>query len=87
MNEFCDFKLWYKSTEWANYKAKGPAYGDLSRELTPIQRCPKCNKRLRMKAIYCIGGEFKHWIIPAHKPRVTRNPGPRRKSKISGRGK
>ena len=50
-------------------------------------RCPKCNRRLQLRARFCIGGEFVAWAIPNHKPRVTRKPGPRRKSRTAGRGK
>jgi hypothetical protein len=33
----------------------------------PIVRCPTCNRRLRLKACYCVGGEFVGWRIPPHK--------------------
>lgn len=87
MNDlFCEFRKFNKPDEWRSYK-NGPPYGELSRSYAPMQRCPRCNRRLIMKAMYCVGGEFVSWAIPRHKPRVTRRPGQRRKSRIAGRGK
>ncbi len=53
----------------------------------PLVRCPQCSRRLKVRAMYCVGGEFVGWKLPEHAIRVTRSPGPKRKSKISGRGK
>jgi hypothetical protein len=33
----------------------------------PTVRCPTCNRRLKLQARYCIGGEFVGWRIPPHK--------------------
>lgn len=59
----------------------------ISKGLHPISRCPKCRRRLTMKARYCVGGEFVCWELPEHKPRVTRTKSPKRQSKKAGRGK
>jgi hypothetical protein len=51
-----------------------------------IRRCPLCGKRLRLRANYCIGGEWTNWRIPDHKPRETRAKSPRRQSQAGARG-
>ena len=91
--DYCEFKKFVKSTEWTFYYTKGsskrlvgPAYGE--RPLNaPIRRCPRCNKRLKLRARFCVGGEFITWELPEHKPRETRKPSPKRKSRTRGRGK
>lgn len=72
-------------------KMRAPQYGagqdGIAPEERAIKRCPLCGKRLRLRANYCVGGEFVAWELPEHKARVTRKPGPRRSSRKSGRGK
>lgn len=34
-----------------------------------IVRCPKCRRRLLVRSIYCVGGEFVGWKVPLHKTR------------------
>ncbi len=86
---FCPFKerpneTWtFKGT---SRRLIGPYDGDPPVN-QPIRRCPVCNRRLRLRAVFCYGGEFLYWEIPAHKPRMQRKPGPRRTSRIFGRGK
>lgn len=53
----------------------------------PIVRCPECGRRLRVKAVFCVGGEFVTWTLPKHKIRETRRPGPKRKQPSGGRGR
>jgi hypothetical protein len=99
----CEFRRFIPAAQWTVYgvdvrpvppkekrvigrNLRGPAYGDAPRN-APLRRCPLCNRRLRLKARFCVGGEFVRWEIPDHKPRETRKPGPRRASRRAGRGK
>lgn len=89
----CEFKRFIPADQWtfhytlgASRRMIGPAYGDAPRN-QPIKRCPRCNRRLKLKAGFCIGGEFVRWEIPDHKPRETRKPGPRRQPRRASRGK
>ena len=65
-----------------------PARGDESGP-HPTTRCPLCRRRLQVRATYNYGSgeEFAAWVIPEHKPRVTRAKSPKRQSKKAGRGK
>lgn len=83
---YCDF--WSGGTKqpvWvhAPYGSKSkkwqpPKHGESGDR--PTVRCPKCNRRLQLKAVYCdMGGEFVNWKIPEHKPRVTKAKSPKRK--------
>ena len=88
---FCEFRRFVKYTEWTwnsqpTAKMAGPEYGDPPRNQA-VKRCPLCGKRLKLRANFCVGGEFRYWELPDHKPRETRKPGPRRKSRTRGRGK
>jgi hypothetical protein len=66
-------------------KMEGPTFGNAP--LNPIQRCTICNRRLKLKAIFCVGGEFLYWKVPQHKARTSRRPAARRQSRFNGRGK
>lgn len=93
----CNFREVTNLNDWSfgptpTGKMKAPKYGAGRNGVAPagkraIKRCPKCNKRLRLRAIYCVGGEFSGWVIPAHSVRESKNPGPKRKSTVAGRGK
>lgn len=65
----------------------GPDSMDAPIRNQPVRRCPACSRRLTMRVVHCGGGEFLWWELPDHKPRETRRPGPKRQSRISGRGK
>jgi len=92
----CDFRESQPRESWAFAPGPGrmraPSYGAGQDGIAPggrraVRRCPACGKRLTLRAIYCIGGEFTSWAIPEHVVRKTRRPGVRRKSRASGRGK
>ncbi len=93
-NDFCEFKSlprdkWRFGASNKNRKLAQPTYGagltTFSQERA-IKRCPLCLKRLRLRADYCIGGEFASWRIPDHKPRVTRSKSLGRKPVRQRRG-
>jgi hypothetical protein len=95
---FCDFRKTVPRKEWIfgasnkNRKLAAPSYGAGQQSIPKgperaIVRCPKCNKRLRLRANYCIGGEFTNWYLPDHKPRVTRSKGPKRQTRRQSRGR
>jgi hypothetical protein len=85
VTDWCDFRGRALLKRELKY-ARVPGYGELSRGLHKTVRCPVCNKRLQLRAVYCVGGEFAYWAVPDHKPRVTRKPGPRRAQKRARRG-
>lgn len=75
-----------------NRKMAAPNYGAGQQSIPKgperaIKRCPSCGKRLRLRATYCVGGEFVRWQLPDHKPRETRKKSPKRKAKTHGRGR
>ena len=89
----CPFKLrpydeWRFSPTAASPRLMlGPRRGDPSGPHAFV-RCPECNRRLRLAARYCSGGEeFSHWEIPDHRPRESRPKTPKRQSAMQGRGK
>ena len=89
-DSFCEFKSSCDRSSWtfgqrSTGKMIGPGYGDPSGDHA-VKRCPLCNKRLKLKAQYCIGGEFVNWALPDHKPRVTRSKSPKRKTNKTRRG-
>lgn len=89
MLNLCDFKLFYPKDAWRFGKGKNPPRG-MGEPSGPsrIVRCPQCNKRLHLKAMYCVGGEFVCWDIPDHKAKMKETKkSPKRKSRKSGRGK
>lgn len=90
VTDYCEFRKFHHYTTWTFYgegkKLKALAYGETPRNQA-IRRCPRCNKRLKLRARFCTGGEFIVWELPEHKPRQTRQPGPRRQSRTHGRGK
>lgn len=94
---FCEFKKSIPRTEWifgasnSSRKLAAPRYGAGQQSIPrgpgrAIRRCPACGKRLRLRATYCIGGEFVAWFLPDHKPRQTRKKSPKRKAKTQSRG-
>lgn len=91
---WCEFQKIYPKSEWTKHprgqskRLTGPAYGEPSGDNHPIGRCPHCNKRLRYRADYCIGGEFAGWCLPDHKAKEKLvKKSPKRKSKVNGRGR
>lgn len=80
MTPWCDFRALSPRDQWVFTREPGPEMGEPSDGLHKVKRCPSCNKRLSLRAVYCVGGEFSHWELPAHKPRVTRAKGPRRRT-------
>lgn len=94
---FCDFKSmprgsWIFGPSNKNRKLSPPPYGAGQQQIPKgppraIVRCPKCSKRLYLRANYCTGGEFTNWFIPDHKPRVTRSKSAKRQTKTKARGK
>ncbi len=83
---FCEFRRFVHYREWTYGEPYLP-WGETPGGIQPTKRCPRCSRRLKLKANFCVGGEFVNWSIPEHKPRQTRKPGPKRQSKIAGRGK
>jgi hypothetical protein len=89
---YCRFKKVFESKDWRfrgpEGKLRGLAWGESPNDRNrAVRRCPLCNKRLKLYASFCTGGEFVVWELPEHKPRITRGSGPKRQSKIAGRGK
>lgn len=82
MNE-CDFKTTQLRDTWFY----PPNAGVTSKGERRIKRCPACNRRLSLRELHCVGGEVTGYVIPTHKVRVLRKPGPRRTSRYAGRGK
>lgn len=96
-NGFCDFRTMTPRDQWffgreERRSMRVPRYGAGQQGIPKgppraIKRCPKCGKRLRLRANYCIGGEWTGWFIPDHKPRVTRSKSATRTASKKGRGK
>lgn len=93
MADWCEFKKFLKPEEWRVYEYEirdgyRPKVQEKETRRVIVRRCPLCNKRLTLKVVTCCDGHCpSHYEIPDHKPRETRKPGPRRKSRASGRGK
>jgi hypothetical protein len=93
----CDFRKTTPRGQWyfgrgESRAMRAPRYGAGQQGIPKgppraIKRCPKCGKRLRLRASYCIGGEWVGWFIPDHKPRVMRAKSPKRKNSYQSRGK
>lgn len=97
-NGFCDFKTSIPRGEWmfgadnSSRKMASPEYGAGQQGIPKgperaIRRCPKCGKRLYLRAGYCVGGEFVTWLLPDHKPREIRKKSAKRQTKYQGRGR
>lgn len=73
-------------------KMRAPDFGAGQDGIAPkgesaIKRCPKCNRRLHLRAVYdSPRSEFSHWQIPEHKVRETRKKSPKRKERKQRRG-
>ncbi len=52
----------------------GNEWADPQPKKITIVRCSTCNRRLTVRSIYCVGGEFVGYKIPEHKPKGYKIP-------------